>query len=515
MPVNMPTHAHGQGYTDLNFIIPELVSEVDYKKGTYYANVGDFGSAGAFSIALLRRAAQWFVPEGRRRRHRLRAGRVRHVLTQSWSRPPALRLRAGAQRRPLGSRGDNYQKFNGVAALQRGRRTRTAQASPPWPTTATGTPPTRCPSAPFTEKIIDRFGEIDPTDGGNSSRYGLNGDWHRGDRKRANQAWSPTPRTTTSNCSRDFDYFLTDPVHGDQFQQKGPARRNSARQRQPDVANGNALRHSKRRTPMGLQERTDFIRLQLNNTEGAGGVETPSATITWKKPASVRTLKIKPPGCRGSAPWQVSAPTCFQLPRYRLHRRSFSGRRHGRHRQPQAQPDFWPVVQDGTCTSTPGMVSIPTMSAASSARPSSRQRCTERQRDPAGQDPKGAEVGVRSHGGARPAKLARRSGYLDLDSELVFDGDAADNEPSRPSRRFGVEAANFYTPTPWLTLDLDFSLIPTRASRNHDPAGPWVPEAIGTVLDAGRRGPRCSGRGWTARGLYGGLAAAFLWSSAI
>ena len=46
MPINMPTHAHGQGYTDLNFIIPELVSEVDYKKGNYYANVGDFGSAG-------------------------------------------------------------------------------------------------------------------------------------------------------------------------------------------------------------------------------------------------------------------------------------------------------------------------------------------------------------------------------------------------------------------------------------------------------------------------------------
>jgi outer membrane cobalamin receptor len=46
MPVNLRTHAHGQGYTDLNFIIPELISRVDYWKGPYYAQIGDFGSAG-------------------------------------------------------------------------------------------------------------------------------------------------------------------------------------------------------------------------------------------------------------------------------------------------------------------------------------------------------------------------------------------------------------------------------------------------------------------------------------
>ncbi len=50
MPVNMPTHAHGQGYADLNFLIPELVSGIDYRKGPYYAEVGDFSSAGAASI---------------------------------------------------------------------------------------------------------------------------------------------------------------------------------------------------------------------------------------------------------------------------------------------------------------------------------------------------------------------------------------------------------------------------------------------------------------------------------
>ncbi len=52
MPVNMRTHAHGQGYTDLNFLMPELVDRINYKKGPYYADEGDFASAGAAHMGL-------------------------------------------------------------------------------------------------------------------------------------------------------------------------------------------------------------------------------------------------------------------------------------------------------------------------------------------------------------------------------------------------------------------------------------------------------------------------------
>jgi hypothetical protein len=51
MPVNMPTHAHGQGYSDLNFLIPELVGDLHFKKGPYYADEGDFATAGAIRMA--------------------------------------------------------------------------------------------------------------------------------------------------------------------------------------------------------------------------------------------------------------------------------------------------------------------------------------------------------------------------------------------------------------------------------------------------------------------------------
>lgn len=50
MPINQPTHTHGQGYTDLNFMIPEFADEITYTKGPYYANVGDFGAVGSVRI---------------------------------------------------------------------------------------------------------------------------------------------------------------------------------------------------------------------------------------------------------------------------------------------------------------------------------------------------------------------------------------------------------------------------------------------------------------------------------
>src|SRR5271156_2532149 len=55
MPINNPTHTHGQGYTDLNFMIPEMATNIKYTKGTYYADQGDFASVGSIHINYLNR----------------------------------------------------------------------------------------------------------------------------------------------------------------------------------------------------------------------------------------------------------------------------------------------------------------------------------------------------------------------------------------------------------------------------------------------------------------------------
>ena len=57
MPVNMPTHAHGQGYSDFNFVIPELAADLHYKKGPYYADEGDFATAGTARVGLVNEVA--------------------------------------------------------------------------------------------------------------------------------------------------------------------------------------------------------------------------------------------------------------------------------------------------------------------------------------------------------------------------------------------------------------------------------------------------------------------------
>jgi outer membrane receptor protein involved in Fe transport len=95
---------------------------------------------------------------------------------------------------------------------------------------------------------------------------------------------------------------------------------------------------------------------------------------------------------------------------------------------------------------------------------------------------KGAEIGVRTQ--AIPKLETTLSAFvLDFDSELVFSGDDGTDEPSGPTRRIGFELANRYKPLPWLTLDLDLSMTQARYT-NHDPAGTYVPEAAGTVIDA-------------------------------
>ena len=58
MPVNQRSHAHGQGWTDLNLLIPELAVRLDYKKGPYSAEEGDFASAGTASVVYANRLTQ-------------------------------------------------------------------------------------------------------------------------------------------------------------------------------------------------------------------------------------------------------------------------------------------------------------------------------------------------------------------------------------------------------------------------------------------------------------------------
>src|ERR1700724_909047 len=168
MPVNMPTHAHGQGYTDLNFLVPELVSDLHFKKGPYYADEGDFATAGAVRMDLLNvvpnSATLGFGEDGYRRGLLMgTAGLGTGTLLGTAD----VYHNDGPFDKP-----DDYNRVNGVLRYPRGTSadflTVTAMGYyGKWNSTD------QVPARAIDEGIIGRFGTLNPTDGGKTSRASL------------------------------------------------------------------------------------------------------------------------------------------------------------------------------------------------------------------------------------------------------------------------------------------------------------------------------------------------------
>ena len=493
MPINMPTHAHGQGYTDLNFVIPELVSEVDYKKGTYYAGVGDFGSAGAFSIHYFDVLPSAFL--------KIEGGDIgfeRLVFADSPQAGPGHLLLAFEMEHNDGpwDRGDDYQKFNGVVRYSVGDGLNGASLTAlayhgNWNSSD------QVPERAIDEKIIDRFGEIDPTDGGNSSRYGLNGEWHRGTEDESTRVVAYATYYDLELFS-DFTYFLVDPIHGDQFEQRD--RRVQLGLTASETWNWKIFGVQTQNT-VGVQERTDFIRLGLFHTEA-------QVVLSTTREDHVIETRVGPylENKTQWLPW-LRTVAGFRADVYSYHDTDYTDDISGGGTNAIVSPKFSLILGPWNKTELylnggygfhsndlRGVVGPPIPGNDAPTGKVSPLVKTE-----------GAEVGVRSNL-LTNLQSSLTLWVLDLDSELVFDGDAADNEPSGPSRRWGVEWANFYTPNRWLTLDLDVAYSNARFT-DHEAAGPWVPEAVQTVLDAGAA-VHDLGSGWQ-KGFYGGLRLRF------
>jgi outer membrane receptor protein involved in Fe transport len=214
MPINEPTHAHGQGYTDLNFLIPELAGGIDFTKGPYFAAIGDFGSVGSVRIAL----PNEFPTIAKGMGGTLGFGRLLVSgplsATGSGMLDGALELQHydGPWTTP-----DNQRKFNAVLRYGTGDQTRG------WSLTAMGygslwNATTDQPIRAINSGMIGRFGSLDPSDGGLADRYSLSGQYHNslaaGDVTAS--AYVISNRLTLWN---NFTHFLVDPINGDQESQ--------------------------------------------------------------------------------------------------------------------------------------------------------------------------------------------------------------------------------------------------------------------------------------------------------
>jgi TonB-dependent Receptor Plug Domain len=214
MPINMRTHAHGQGYADLNFLIPELIGTINVRKGPYYADLGDFSSIGALDINLLNALEKNIAQVT------LGAYGYQRALGMGSTRlGDGILLYAGELGRYDGpwNNPDNMRKFSGVLRYSQGNYdngfsvTGMGYANR-WNSTD------QIPLRAIQSGLIGFYGAIDPTDCGNVSRTSLSGRWSRTDEAGSMQANAYVVRSTL-NLFNNFTYFLSDPVNGDQFHQ--------------------------------------------------------------------------------------------------------------------------------------------------------------------------------------------------------------------------------------------------------------------------------------------------------
>ena len=258
MPVNMPTHGHGQGYADINFMIPELIQSVNVRKGPYFADVGDFGSAGSLTIDYINR-----LPKNILETTNGTFGYHRGLAAGSTTVGAGTLLAAveGVKYNGPWDVADNVRKINGVLRYSQGTATDgftlSAMAySNGWNSTD------QVAQRAIDQSIIGRFGTLDPTDGGTSSRFSLSGNWAQSSEYGQSKI-NAYAINSSLRLYNNFTYFLDDPVNGDQFSQMD---RRTVYGLNASHAFDVRVGGIETQTRVGLQTRGDDIRVGLFKT---------------------------------------------------------------------------------------------------------------------------------------------------------------------------------------------------------------------------------------------------------
>ena len=464
VPANMRSHGHGQGYTDLNFIIPELVERIDYRKGPYHPDIGDFSAAGnavfktwdrlpapvadltigQFGYARAVVAGSAKVGDGA-----ILAGGSATFDNGPWALDADLQQYSGLVKY---TQGTDDQRFSVQAGGYDGRWNATDQV----------------PERAIAGGKIDRFGFIDPDLGGAATRLWLAADGRWGGTS-ANAYAIDSKFQLTSN----FTYFLDDPVNGDQFRQVDRRR----------VYGGAAAHRWTLSQRLALRVGGD---VRYDDIGKVGLYRSVAATAR----ATVREDQVEQfsiaafAEAEASLTPQLRATAGVRIDHFGYAVTSSIAENSGTGTQAIVSPKLalaWRVADAVELYANygAGYHSNDARGAAISVDPNTLQ--------PA--DPvdllvraNGAELGARLASGAFNATLA--GFWLSLDSELLFVGDGGTTEPNAASQRFGVEFAGFWRASEALVFDLAAAV--TRARFRSVPLGEdHIPGAVPMVLAGG------------------------------
>ena len=435
MPVNMPTHAHGQGYTDLNFLIPELISRVRLSTRDRISPRTAISPRWARRGSSTSTACPRTLASADRRLVRLRARALRRLSGARRRQPASTRSSTQHSTGP-GTSPPNFNKYNGVLRYAQGTRRERLQHHRDGATARAGTRPTRFRSAPSTPAASAASARSTRPTAANSSATACraNGGSRDGDVSRAASAC--TRSSSRLNLFSNFTYFLDNPVNGDQFEQ------------------------AESRTVLGGESQPDVV-----HRTGASGRSGTRSACSCAATASSRSSLVQHRGA--TAPVDDAPRTgCRSTSASRLLLEHDRSGRAGCAPSPACAPTSSTSTCRATTRRTPGKDA-----AIRSSRPSSRLifgpwRETEYFLNSGhgfhSNDARGTTITIDPKTG-EPAQsvdpLVRTVGYegglrsracpgcttslalwrLEQDSELLFVGDAGTTEASRPSERTGVE----------------------------------------------------------------------------
>ena len=483
VPANMPTHAHGQGYTDLNFLIPELVDQIAYRKGTYSALDGDFSAAGSARIEYLKKMdghlAELTAGANGYKKFLL-AGSPKRLEGQ-WLYGLEVFKNDGPWVIP-----EKYQKINGVMSFTEGTRTNGYSLTgmlykSSWVSTD------QIPLRAVSQGIIDRFGSADPTTGGETHRYSLSSQWAQTGKDRQSKAnfWA---LDSALDLWSNFEYCAGSiEVTGnctvsDQFKQAEKRRAfgfgiSEARYSQLSVFNktyetafsfGIDGRFDNI-NPVGLYQTTNR---KINKTVREDTVKQNSISI-WAQNETRWTPSFRSVlGARADA--------------YQFDVRSNVAANSGKSSDQKISPKFSLIY--GPVGTTEFYANYGAGFHSNDARGTTITVDPVDRTTPVSKvDPLvkaiGSELGIRTElvkGWTSNVALWK----LNMASELLFIGDAGTTEPSSPSRRYGVEWNNFYAINQNLSLDLDLAWAHSRFVNELNQQT-FIPGAVSSTANIG------------------------------
>jgi outer membrane receptor protein involved in Fe transport len=472
MPVNMRTHGHGQGYTDINFLIPELIRTIDYVKGPYHAELGDFSSAGGAKIQTFKA-----LPDNRISAGAGENGYLRGLAAAStdFSQGVVLgAIEATEYDGPWTDIDEDASKLNALfrysgkgAALDWDVLFKFYDAS--WNSAD------QIPQRAVEDGLISRFGSIDTTVGGETRRASSS----------IELAWTSTYAENHVSAYvidyelqlwSNFTYLLDDPDNGDQFEQLDDRTIYGGEWRADWISgasNGHLHHHS------GVQLRYDDISaVGLINTHERQRLSTTRLD-------SVDELSI---GAWYELEWlltdRFSAVLGLRADYYDFEVDSNNPANSGDASDSLVSPKLnliWTLAPDRELyfSAAGGFHSNDARGTVITVDPK-----TGLPADPV--DPLvrswGAETGLRWRWDQR-LNSSLALWYLELDSELLYVGDAGATEASRPSQRYGLEFNNYFQLNEYWTLEADFSWTDSSFSDRAS-EGDHIPGAIDTVVSA-------------------------------